>query len=544
MPRLEEAIPPHSSLTQSPAWLALTKHQHELAGMHLRDLFAEDPERPANFSLQVGGIFFDYSKHRITAETLNLLLALAHQANVTDWISRLFAGDTVNNTENRPALHMALRSNRAVFPKQGDVMPSVREVRLRMTDFAAALRAGQLRGASGQAIRDVVNIGVGGSDLGPRMAVRALRPYTHASAPQNDSDVRVHFASNVDPADLDSVLCGLSPATTLFIIVSKTFTTVETLSNAKRARAWLAAGLGDIAALDAHLAAVSAATDKAVAFGIKPERIFPMWDWVGGRYSLWSAVGLPVAIAAGPEAFDAMLQGASDIDEHFCSAPLKQNMPAIMALLSVWYAVFFGAESHAVLPYSEDLRELPAYLQQLQMESNGKRVSRNGHAVDYPTSPVLWGGAGTVSQHSFHQLLLQGTHLIPLDFVVPVHATPGSDDAAQRILVANALAQAAAMMGGSSFPDPHRASTGNQPSSTLLIDRLTPWALGALVATYEHKVFVESVLLDINPFDQWGVELGKSLARAIEQGTPGALDPSTRALMARIDVMRKKPRGQ
>ena len=522
------------SLTLSPAWLALVAHQRVMGAVHLRELFAGDAGRFGRFSLQIDNIFLDYSKHRINDETLKLLLALARQAKVSDWIARLFAGDLVNNTENRAALHMALRSDHAIFPEQCDVMPAVREVRQRMAVFATALRKGQLLGATGKPIRDIVNLGVGGSDLGPRMAVRALRPYTGAAMGGND--IRVHFVSNVDPSDLDAVLTGLAPATTLFIIASKTFTTVETLTNARRARAWLATSLGDTAALSAHLAAVSAATEKAAAFGVMPERTFPMWDWVGGRYSLWSAVGLPIAIAAGPAAFEALLKGARDVDAHFTTAPLDRNMPVLMALLSLWYSAFFGAQTHAVLPYSEDLREFPDYLQQLQMESNGKRVNRDGLPVNYPTSPVLWGGAGTVSQHSFHQLLLQGRHLIPVDFVIPIRCAKDGDADAQRLLVANALAQGAALMGGVSATNPHHSSPGNGPSSTLMIERLTPQALGALIALYEHKVFVESILLNINPFDQWGVELGKTLARAIEHGEPGDLDPSTLALVERTRI--------
>jgi glucose-6-phosphate isomerase len=534
-PGMSKAEP--SKLKSSPAWKALTTHQRDMATHHLRELFAADPERVQRCAIGLDGLFLDYSKHRITVETHRLLLALAQQADVPGWINGLFAGEKVNNTENRAAMHMALRSDADTFSvgPERNVMPLVHETRARMLAFAAALRDGRIKGVTGKAIRSVVNLGVGGSDLGPRMAVRALRTCAPA-------DLRVRFAANADPADLDAALEGLDPATTLFIVASKTFTTVETMSNARRARIWLAAALGDTPGLAAHFTAVTAATDKAAAFGITPEQIFPMWNWVGGRYSIWSAVGLPIAIAAGPQAFEAMLEGGHIMDRHFREAPLERNMPATMALLSVWYAAFFGAETSAVLPYSEDLRELPAYLQQLQMESNGKRVNRDGQGVDYPTSPVLWGTAGTVSQHSFHQLLLQGTHLVPVDFIVPIRAaTDGStaeDGNAQRMLVANALAQGAALMAGSPFSDPHRASPGNGPSSTLLMDQLTPRTLGMLVALYEHKVFVEGVLLGINSFDQWGVELGKALAKAIQDGEPGTLDPSTRALMARIEAER------
>jgi len=530
---------PLSKLKSSPAWKALNVHQQGMASRHMRDLFAADPDRVKRCAIELDGLFLDYSKHRITAETHRLLLALADQVDLSGWINRLFAGEMVNNTERRPALHMALRSDAAAFPAapEQNVMPMVGDARGRIRTFAAALRDGRIKGSTGKPIRSVVNLGVGGSDLGPRMAVRALRAYEH-------EDLCMRFASNADPADLDAALDKLDPATTLFIVASKTFTTVETISSAERARAWLAATLGDTSGLATHFTAVTAATEKAFAFGVSPEHIFPMWDWVGGRYSMWSAVGLPIAIAAGPQAFEAMLEGGNLMDRHFREAPLARNMPVTMALLSIWYTAFFGAETSVVLPYSEDLREFPAYLQQLQMESNGKRVSREGLEVDYPTSPVLWGSAGTVSQHSFHQLLLQGTHLVPVDFIVPILAATAAgsakDDNAQRRLVANALAQGAALMSGSHSSDPHRASPGNGPSSTLLIDQLTPRTLGMLVALYEHKVFAEGVLLAINSFDQWGVELGKTLAKAIEDGKPGALDSSTRALIARVEASREQ----
>ena len=522
------------TLTDSPAWQALQAHHRNMSSLHMRDLFADDAQRAARYAIESCDLFLDYSKHRINDESLRLLLALARQADVEGWREKLFAGENVNNTENRPALHMALRSNATSFPQHGDVMSQVREVRQRMAAFATSLRDGRIKGATGRPIRDVVNLGVGGSDLGPRMVVRALRPYSK-------SGVQVHFVSNADPADLDAALKGLDAAETLFIIASKTFTTVETMSNARRAQAWLASKLNLQPGLPlaAHFAAASAAPGKAATFGVPEERIFPMWDWVGGRYSLWSAVGLPIAIAIGPENFEELLAGGRDMDGHFQEAPLETNMPVILALLSVWYGAFFGAQTHAVLPYCEDLRELPGYLQQLQMESNGKRVNREGHALDYPSSAVLWGGVGTVSQHSFHQLLLQGTQLIPVDFIVPVQAGHSCiaggalDEAAQHMLVANALAQGAALMGGSNNADSHRASPGNRPSSTLLMKQLTPHALGALIALYEHKVFVEASVLGINPFDQWGVELGKALARDIESGEIRSLDASTRALMAR-----------
>lgn len=524
-----------SRLTESPAWRALEAHQREVAPLHMRELFASDPGRASRFSVECGDLFLDYSRHRITAQTLELLVALAQESDVEGWIRRMFAGDALNQTEQRPALHVALRAAGEVFPDaKRNVMPELRVERGRMYRFAAELRAGRVPGSggAGEPIRSVVNLGIGGSDLGPRMLVRALRDF-------RDRHVEVRFAANVDPADLDAALEGLEPASTLFIIASKSFTTIETLTNARRARAWLAATLGDAPELSAHFAAVTADAAKARAWGIADGRIFPMWDWVGGRYSLWSSVGLPACIAIGPDHFDALLAGARRMDEHLRTAPLSANMPVMLALLSVWYSSFFGAQSHVLLPYSENLRDFPAWVQQLHMESNGKRVDRDGQPVDYPTAPVIWGAAGTNSQHSFHQLLHQGTHLVPADFIVPLAGNgPGDkqEDAAHRLLVANALAQGSALMTGSAATagQPHRELPGNRPSSTLLMQRLDPASLGQLLALYEHKVVVEAALLNINPFDQWGVEFGKTVAQAVARGNAAeSLDPSTRALLQR-----------
>lgn len=517
-----------SELTESPAWRALIAHQRDVAPLHMRELFAADAGRAARYAIECGALYLDYSRHRITDQTVQLLLALARQAQVGPWIERMFGGEAINTSERRAALHVALRSSRERFPPgTADVMPAVRAARQRMRVFADAVRAGRVTGASGEPICNIVNLGVGGSDLGPRMLSLAMRQ-------QSDSGINLRFVANPDPADLDAVLPGLDPARTLFIIASKTFTTVETLSNARRARAWLAASLGDAPELAVHFAAVTASEHKAHAWGVPSERIFPMWDWVGGRYSLWSAVGLPAVIAAGPTQFDALLRGAESMDEHFRTAPPERNMPLILALLSVWYSAFFGAQSHVLLPYLEDLREFPGWVQQLHMESNGKRVDRNGHVVDYPTAPVIWGATGTPSQHSFHQLLHQGTRLVPADFIVALSGY--GDAAAHRLLVANAFAQGSALMTGVTAPESQRALPGNQPSSTLLMERLDPHALGQLLALYEHKVFAEAVLLNINPFDQWGVEFGKTIAQSIERGAGTAtLDASTRALLARAE---------
>jgi glucose-6-phosphate isomerase len=524
-----------TDLTQSPAWRALAARQPKAADAALSELFAADPERPRRFSLEFGDILLDFSKHLVDAETVRLLVALAEQAHVASWVRRMYAGDPVNDTEGRAALHVALRSDRVVFPEGRDVMPLVRGARERMRRIVDEAHGGSLLGASGRPIIDVVNIGIGGSDLGPRMATRALRRFRAPGSP------RLHFVANIDPADLDAALDGLTPETTLFIVASKTFTTAETLDNAARARRWLESGLGPHArgagAPARHFAAVTANEAGARSFGIAPERIFPMWDWVGGRYSLWSAVGLPIALAIGMERFEELLEGARAMDAHFHTAPLERNMPVLMALLEIWYVDFFGAKSRAVLPYGEDLRDFPAYLQQLEMESNGKRVDRSGNAVDYATAPVVWGASGTPSQHSFHQLLHQGTELVPADFIV---VADGGGSPSHAALVANALAQSAALMEGDRAPDdPHRVLPGNRPSSVLLLKRLSPQALGQLIALYEHKVFVEGVIWNINSFDQWGVEMGKRLARTLlprllEGGDEALLDASTRALLARL----------
>jgi glucose-6-phosphate isomerase len=503
-----------SRLTDSPAWKALAAHRDRIAAVSLGEMFASDGSRAARFSLEFGDLLLDFSKQRVDAEALRLLFALAAQAQVPAWIARMFAGEPVNNTEGRAALHAALRSDSAEFPPGRNVMPAVHAARDQMRRFVEEVR--------GSGIADVVNIGIGGSDLGPRMLVRALRGICRAAP-------RLHFVANVDPADLEGALQGLNPRTTLFIVASKTFTTAETLANAARARRWLEAGLGAPADVPGHFAAVTANTAGAVAFGVPAARVFPLWDWVGGRYSVWSAVGLPVALACGMEAFEELLEGARAVDAHFHTTAMERNLPAVLALLEIWNVNFLGAASRAVLPYSEDLRELPAYLQQLEMESNGKRTDREGNEVDYATAPVVWGAAGTPSQHSFHQLLHQGTPLVPVDFVV----VAGGD----RALAANALAQSAALAFGHAAPGaPHRSLPGNRPSNTLLLARLDPHALGQLIALHEHKTFVQGVIWNIDSFDQWGVERGKTLAHALlgSGAEAGPDDASTRALLRRL----------
>jgi glucose-6-phosphate isomerase len=443
----------------------------------------------------------------------------------------MFAGDPINNTEGRAVLHAALRAKGGAFPEGRDVMPAVEDARERMRRFVEEALRGALKGADGRAITDIVNIGIGGSDLGPRMLSRALRKFRRPGP-------RLHFVANLDPADLEATLAGLAPGTTFFIVASKTFATAETLDNAARARAWLRAGLGESADVSRHFAAVTANVRAATALGIVPDRVFPLWDWVGGRYSVWSAVGLPAALTAGMDAFEELLEGARAMDAHFRSAPPERNMPAVLALLEIWCVNFLGAQTRAVIPYCEDLRDFPGYLQQLEMESNGKRIDRDGNEVDYATAPVVWGAVGTPSQHAFHQLLHQGTHLIPVDFIVI--GQDGASSAGQAALAANALAQSSALAFGNPAPDaPHKALPGDRPSSTLLLKRLTPRALGELIALYEHKVFVEGAIWNLDSFDQWGVEHGKVLARTllprlIEGGEAAELDSSTRALLARL----------
>jgi glucose-6-phosphate isomerase len=518
-----------TALTDAASWRQLHEHRARLAEVHLGELFAAEPDRGRQLVAEGAGIYADYSKHRVTDETLRLLFALARERGVERWRDRMFAGEPINTSENRPAWHVALR---AATPP-----PEVATTLARMDSVVDRAHRWVLRGANGRPLRTVVNLGIGGSDLGPRLATHALRGFAAGR-------IRARFVANADPADLDAALEGLDPDTTLFVITSKTFTTVETLDNARRARAWLARTLGDAPDLAAHFIAVTANRDAAQAWGIAADRVFPMWDWVGGRYSVWSAAGLPLALVVGMAAFGEFRAGAHAMDEHFRTAPLESNLPAILGLLGVWYGDFWGAQTHAVLPYAEDLRELPAYLQQLEMESNGKRVDRDGALVDYATAPVVWGAAGTNGQHAFHQLLHQGTLLVPSDFIVPATPAAGADPEAHRLLLANALAQSAALaFGGGDPAAPQRRCPGNQPSTTLVLPRLDPRSLGALLALYEHKVFVQGAVWGINSFDQWGVELGKALAKGLGpalRGDPAnGVDSSTRALIARIRAARE-----
>ena len=507
-------------LTQSPAWTALEKHQLEMRGLHLRTLFAQDPQRFDRFSLRFKDLLVDYSKHRITAETLRLLFALARQQGVEALRDRMFAGEKINVTEQRAVLHVALRNrgSRPILVEGKDVMPEVNSVLDRMRDFTDRLRSGAWRGHTGERITDVVNIGIGGSDLGPVMVTEALKPY--------QALVRPHFVSNVDGTHFVETVKNLDPARTLFIVASKTFTTQETLMNARSAREWLVSRLGSEAAVPKHFVAVSTNAAEVAKFGIDTANMFGFWDWVGGRYSLWSAIGLPIACALGMDPFVELLEGAHEADEHFRTAPLEQNIPAILALLGVWYGNFFGAQTHAILPYDQYLHRFAAYFQQGDMESNGKSVDKEGKPVGYDTGPVVWGEPGTNGQHAFYQLIHQGTRLIPCDFIATVQ-TQNPLGEHHRVLLANFFAQTEALMKGKTAaeakaegaPDalvPHKTFPGNRPSTSMVMDRLTPRALGRLVAIYEHKIFTQGAIWNVNSYDQWGVELGKQLAKKIE----------------------------
>ncbi len=514
-------------LKSLPAWKRLEEHYEQARDLRMRDLFAEDPRRFEDFSLEVGGILLDYSKNRITRETLPLLLELARQCDLEGWRERMFSGGHINNTEDRAVYHVALRnrSNRPMEVDGEDVMPAVNAVLERMAAFSEAVRNGDWKGHTGKAITDVVNIGIGGSDLGPVMVCEALRPYA--------GPLRTHFVSNVDGTHMAETLKRVDPQTTLFVVASKTFTTQETMTNARTARAWLLEHLKSEEAVARHFVAVSTNAPEVERFGIDTGNMFGFWEWVGGRYSLWSAIGLPIALYIGMDRFEELLAGAHAMDEHFRTAPLEENMPVILAMIGVWYINFFQACSHAVLPYDQYLHRLPAYLQQADMESNGKRVTRDGEAVDYATGPIIWGEPGTNGQHAFYQLIHQGTRLIPADFIAPVrtHNPVGEH---HTILLSNFFAQTEALMKGKTEDEaraelesqglsgaaleallPHKVFPGNRPTNSLLLDRVSPHTLGALIALYEHKIFVQGVIWGVNSYDQWGVELGKQLAGAI-----------------------------
>ncbi len=531
-------------ITETPEWQALSAHYDDVGSEHLRSFFADDPDRATALTLTAGDLTCDYSKHRITRQTRDLLAALAERARLRERIDAMFAGEHINVTEDRAVLHTALRAPRGatVVADGHDVVPDVHAVLDRMADFASRVRNGQWRGYSDRRIRNIVNIGIGGSDLGPAMAYEALRD-------DSDRTLKLRFVSNIDGDDLWEATHDLDPHETLFVVASKTFTTIETITNATSARRWLLAALGDDAAVAHHFVAVSTNADEVAAFGIDTANMFGFWDWVGGRYSMDSAIGLSLMIAIGPNGFREMLAGFHLMDEHFRTAPFAQNMPVIMGLLGVWYANFFGAETQAVLPYSHYLSRFPAYLQQLDMESNGKSVDCDGNPVDHATGPVVWGTPGTNGQHAYYQLIHQGTRLIPCDFIgfmEPRHEVPGHQDQ----LMANLFAQTEALAFGKTREEveadgvanhqvAHRVFAGNRPSSTILAPRLTPAVLGQLIALYEHRVFTMAAIWNINAFDQWGVELGKVLAKRItpelEAATQSQLthDASTNAAIVR-----------
>ena len=536
-------------ITQTPAWARLSKARDRLAKTHLRELFAANPERFKDFSIRTNDLLLDFSKQRLDGEVLDALVTLAEDTNVVGWRERLFAGEQINVSEERAVLHPALRHlEETPFPAvTHDVMPDVRKVRTQMAGIVEQLRSGSWKGYSGETIRHVVNIGIGGSDLGPKMATRALSAFAHPG-------LHVHYVSNLDGAHLAPLLETLDPRSTLFIIASKTFTTQETMINAASARNWMLAHTGSEAALAKHFVAVSAHPERAAEFGIPPAQVLPMWDWVGGRYSLWSAVGLPLAVSIGMSGFERLLAGAQAMDQHFCQAPLKENLPVLLALLGIWNTNFLGAHTSAIVPYNESLRHLPGYLQQLEMESNGKTVNRDGQPLTCPANPIVWGEIGANGQHAFFQLLHQGGWLVPCDFIATAlsdYPLPGH----QAPLLANCFAQSAALAFGKTEAEarneleaaglsaaqretllPHKVFAGNQPSTTLLLPRLDPYHLGLLLALYEHKVFVQGVIWGINSFDQWGVELGKQLASRVLpvlNGEAGKeiLDASTRGLI-------------
>jgi glucose-6-phosphate isomerase len=537
-------------LRSRPAWSALQAHAEQVKATHLRDLFAQDPQRGTTLVSEAVGIYLDYSKNRVTAETLSLLRDLAEQSGLRERTAAMFSGKKINITEDRAVLHVALRApaGTRIEVDGQDVVPAVHEVLDRMGAFADAVRSGSWRGHTGLRIRAVVNIGIGGSDLGPVMAYEALRHFSQR-------DITFRFVSNVDGTDFAEATRDLDPAETLFIVSSKTFTTLETMTNASTARDWLLAALGDDTAVAKHFAAVSTNTDAVTEFGIDPANMFGFWDWVGGRYSMDSAIGLSTMIAVGPLQFTEMLAGFHAMDEHFRTAPYDQNLPVLLGLLTVWYTDFFGAQTQAVLPYDQYLKRFPAYLQQLTMESNGKHVTLTGETVDYATGPVYWGEPGTNGQHSFYQLIHQGTELIPADFIGFTQSLNPLGDH-HDLLTANVFAQTEALAFGKTAAQvtqegtadwlvPHRVFEGNRPSNTMLLRELTPFALGSLVALYEHSVFVQGTVWSVNSFDQWGVELGKVLAKKVAAELEAvdepalAHDSSTNALIARYRAARR-----
>jgi len=538
-----------SNLTDSVEWKALNKHFKSMSDVHMRDLFEENADRFKQYSVALNDILLDYSKNRITDETFSLLMDLARFAQIEKSRDKMFSGEHINLTEFRPALHVALRnrSNKPVMVGGEDVMPRVNAVLAKMRDFSERVRSGQLRGYNGRRITSIVNIGIGGSDLGPHVVCEAMKPFAQR-------DLKVHFVSNADATHLVETLKLVEPETTLFIISSKSFSTQETMLNAHSARKWFVDTVGNEAAVAKHFVAVSTNLEATSKFGIDSKNVFEFWDWVGGRYSLWSAIGLPIALYIGMDHFEAMLQGAHEMDQHFENAPLEENMPVILAMLGIWYNNFFDAQSHAIMPYSQYLERLPAYLQQLDMESNGKTIDRQNQRVNYLTGPIIWGQSGTNGQHAFFQLLHQGTKPVPADFLIPA-LSQNPLGLHHRVLFSNCLAQTKALMLGKKYTEAleemqeagrsteeideaieHKVFEGNKPTNTIIFERLDPKTLGSIMAMYEHKVFVQGIVWNINSFDQWGVEYGKVLAGEIQQdlAQPGEVnshDSSTNGLI-------------
>ena len=541
-----------SKLTSLPQWQALSQIAASIKDAHMREWFAEDPNRAKNMQLEACGIFLDYSKNRVNQEALNALFDLAKACNVEAKRDAMFSGAQINSTEGRAVLHTALRnfSDNPIMVDGEDVMPEVRATLNKIRDFTASIHSGEHKGYTGKAIKHIVAIGIGGSFLGPKIMTEALKPHTVDA-------VNVHFVANVDGCHIHDVLSQLDHQETLVVMSSKSFTTQETLQNTLSAKAWFLNAGGTQQDIAKHFVAVSSNVKAATEFGIDEANIFPMWDWVGGRYSLWSAIGLPISLALGFDNFKGLLKGAFDMDMHFKTAPLEQNLPVLLALLGVWYRNFFGAQSHVLLPYYHYLRGLPAYVQQLDMESNGKTVTQEGENVDYATGPIIWGSEGTNGQHSFHQLIHQGSGVIPADFMLPLNV-PNQDDTHHAMLASNCFGQTQALMQGKTFEEcyadlenmnlddaerkrlaAHKTMPGNKPSNTIMFDSLTPETLGALVAMYEHKVFVQGVIWNLNSFDQWGVELGKVLGNQVLAGIQGnvdeqSFDASTQQLIARF----------
>ncbi len=519
-----------SKLTDLPAWQALQTHFSEMKELHMRDLFAQDKQRFEKFSTQMDDILLDFSKNRMTDETFRLLCDLARESEVENWRDQMFSGKEINISEYRPVLHTALRNrgNKPVYVDGEDVMPKVNKVLQQMRYFSERVRGGHWRGYSGHLIKDIINIGIGGSDLGPHVVCDAMKPFAQPG-------MNVHFVSNIDPTHLTEILKFVHPESTLFVISSKSFTTQETMMNAHSARDWFVRATGSDKAVAKHFVAVSSNLNAANEFGVLPENIFEFWDWVGGRYSLWSAIGLPIVLYLGMDHFEDFLDGAYAMDEHFKNTPIEKNIPMVLALLGIWYNNFFEAQSHAVMAYNQYLRRLPAHLQQLDMESNGKTITRQGERVDYATGPIIWGESGSNCQHAFFQLLHQGTKPVPADFLIPAKSKDPLG-VQHSVLLANFLAQTRALMMGKTEAEareeleavgmsedkisevlPHKIFEGNKPSNSIIFEKLDPRTMGSLLAMYEHKVFVQGVIWNINSFDQWGVELGKQVAGEIFQ---------------------------